>query len=243
MDQGVISSLKRHYRRSLLQRMLICMESGKENTVNLLSSVHLLTSAWGQVTEVTIANAFHHAGFMAPSDSSAQNDCDTMSEDSTVNLEQSSIVFTLSSKGVSIDMSAYVSIDEGVQTCRAATLEGLIEEVFNLPSETAADDDSMDVVPESAQVICNAADTCLDTLVQFFEQCKGTEEYLRKLSEMSAFVAARGDMLAQCRTQGNCCCTAETAQQCLGSYQMSRNAGMMSDISGIAGVAPRWCTR
>lgn len=49
MDQGVISRLKRHYWRSRLQRMLICMETSEEYTVNLLSAVHLLTSAWKQV--------------------------------------------------------------------------------------------------------------------------------------------------------------------------------------------------
>ncbi|XP_064475752.1 tigger transposable element-derived protein 4-like [Ornithodoros turicata] len=38
MDKGVIRSLKRHYRRSLLQRMLLCMETGKEYQVNLLTS-------------------------------------------------------------------------------------------------------------------------------------------------------------------------------------------------------------
>lgn len=87
-----------------------------------------------------------------------------MSEDSTANLEERSIVSTLRSKGVSVDMSTYGSIDEGGQTCRADTLEALIEKVLDLSSETAADN-SMDVAPESLLVTCDAADACLDTLV------------------------------------------------------------------------------
>ncbi|XP_064461915.1 tigger transposable element-derived protein 4-like [Ornithodoros turicata] len=62
MTQGVISSLKRQYRRSLL-----CMENGKQYEVNLPSAVHLLSHAWEQVTEATIANSFRHAGFVKDS--------------------------------------------------------------------------------------------------------------------------------------------------------------------------------
>ncbi|XP_066259361.1 tigger transposable element-derived protein 4-like [Euwallacea similis] len=65
MDQGVIHSLKSHYRRLLLSEMISCMDSGKEKfIITLLDAIRFIHMAWQKVSKQTIRNCFRHAGFL-----------------------------------------------------------------------------------------------------------------------------------------------------------------------------------
>lgn len=70
VDHWVISSPKRHYWQSLLQRMLLCMEAGKEYQVDLLSAVCLPAATWAKVSATTISNCYYCTGFLRPHDNS-----------------------------------------------------------------------------------------------------------------------------------------------------------------------------
>ena len=60
MDQGVILSLKRNYRKQLVDRLSQCIDSDKAFAVNVLDALHLMKSAWDLVSHETIANCFMH---------------------------------------------------------------------------------------------------------------------------------------------------------------------------------------
>lgn len=69
-DQGIINSLKVHYRRAMRERVIAQMESSETATANefakktsLLDALHLLVAAWASVTETTIQNCFIKGGF------------------------------------------------------------------------------------------------------------------------------------------------------------------------------------
>lgn len=64
LDQGIIRSAKHHYRKNLLRRMLLAMESGKMYVIDLLGAVHLLAFSWQQVDPVTVQNCFARARFI-----------------------------------------------------------------------------------------------------------------------------------------------------------------------------------
>lgn len=83
-------------------------------------------------------------------------------------------------------MSTYVNVDEDVPTCREDMVDTLIEEVLEVPLEDNSDNASS----EPAPIACEVADSCLNSLVNLFQQHEGTEGFLRFLGEMS-FVAAR----------------------------------------------------
>ncbi|GBM46238.1 Tigger transposable element-derived protein 4 [Araneus ventricosus] len=54
MDQGVINSFKRTYRRVLLQRVVMGLELEQPYEIDVLSAMHLSISAWNDVQETTI---------------------------------------------------------------------------------------------------------------------------------------------------------------------------------------------
>ena len=64
-DQGIIRCLKQYYRRYLLERQLTYMDNGSvPQTVSVLDSLFLLRRAWNNISAITIANCFAHAGFI-----------------------------------------------------------------------------------------------------------------------------------------------------------------------------------
>ncbi|GBN68838.1 hypothetical protein AVEN_78392-1 [Araneus ventricosus] len=62
MDQGVIRSLKWHYRKQLILRILECYDKNKDCDISLLDAVVLLEKSWRLVTKSTIRNCFSHVG-------------------------------------------------------------------------------------------------------------------------------------------------------------------------------------
>ncbi|KAG8181008.1 hypothetical protein JTE90_024756 [Oedothorax gibbosus] len=66
MDQGVIRSLKCHYRKQLVMRVLECYEIAKadnvECNISLLEAIVFLEKWWKLVTSAAIRNSFRHAG-------------------------------------------------------------------------------------------------------------------------------------------------------------------------------------
>ncbi|KAK3888717.1 hypothetical protein Pcinc_007250 [Petrolisthes cinctipes] len=71
---GIAHSLKRNYRRAVLETLISVMEEGDINSkkkkkskqfpmrLNLLACLHLLAAAWHAVTDVTINNSFQRSG-------------------------------------------------------------------------------------------------------------------------------------------------------------------------------------
>ncbi|GBO04385.1 hypothetical protein AVEN_243932-1 [Araneus ventricosus] len=62
MDQGVIRSLKCHYQKQLILRILECYDKNKDFDISLLDAVVLLEKSWRLVTESTIRNCLSHVG-------------------------------------------------------------------------------------------------------------------------------------------------------------------------------------
>lgn len=60
MDQGIIRSLKAHYRK--LQVLEIVKDSEHWRNINLLEAILLISKSWERVTCTTIANCFIHSG-------------------------------------------------------------------------------------------------------------------------------------------------------------------------------------
>ena len=60
----VIRSLKCHFRKLILLRMIECIDKKKVYSVNLLDAVRFVLKAWEHVTEKNYPNCFRHAGII-----------------------------------------------------------------------------------------------------------------------------------------------------------------------------------
>lgn len=64
MDQGIIQCFKTNYRKKLVNEILISLEGNKLHTMNVLEAIHIANASWQAVSQDTISNCFHHAGFL-----------------------------------------------------------------------------------------------------------------------------------------------------------------------------------
>lgn len=76
MDQGVINSLKTHYRKMQLLETIKNIKLEKETAIRLLDAVLIMSAAWEKVTPKTIQGCFRHAGFISTNEMADQNNSD-----------------------------------------------------------------------------------------------------------------------------------------------------------------------
>lgn len=89
-DQVLIQALKVHCHKSLLQRMLVCMNWDKEYKVDILHAICLTDDARMQLTASTTANCFRHARF--PLDVQASDVQDLPGCNSEITISEDDIV-------------------------------------------------------------------------------------------------------------------------------------------------------
>lgn len=182
MDQGVIQALKAKFRKNLLQRMLLCMDHGKDYKVDVLRAIYLLDDAWRQVAPTTIANCFRHAGFAPPMTNPVCED--EVQEDDDI--QDQDLVQELSSRGVTFSLDEYVTIDANVATCPKNTVDSIVAEVINEENNEETEPPE-DETPEQV-ITLQQAEAALQALQTFFAQQLGSERFLRNLSDMDSAI-------------------------------------------------------
>lgn len=146
MDQGVIRTLKVNYRSRLLSRVVVCLDSGKVYSVDLLGALSMLADAWKSIPSTTLHNCFRHAGFVLNGESAA------LDEDSVVEQVSGSeqLIDDLRTAGVEIpsnvSFSEFARVDSELELCAGLTDEEIIRQVL---AESESDDD--DDLPATAQ--------------------------------------------------------------------------------------------
>ena len=68
LDQGIIRSVKRRYKKKLIERYLVSVENNKDvNTIlkqlDIVATANMVHNAWKEVSSTIIQNCFHKAGF------------------------------------------------------------------------------------------------------------------------------------------------------------------------------------
>lgn len=202
-DQGIIQSLKRHYRTQVLQKYLIHIESQatevnasasqimKAFKFSILDALYMLRTAWSKVTEVTIANCFRHAGFKRQESAAGESiesatslvQCEkTTSDPDVMNMNLFDRLKDLVQEEVCAE--AFYSVDTELPTCEEATITTLISDVQQTQSnqegnseaeEDGEDDDGMQEVP--VLVSAQEAQSALAMLRKYGEQ-QGAEDMI-----------------------------------------------------------------
>jgi hypothetical protein len=168
MDRGVIRSLKCHFRKLILLRMIEFIDKKQEHTATLLPAVRCVDKAWRRVTEKTIRNCFRHAEITTGGQEdieTAENGCNEENDaaaaaaspaaadddDDDDDLPLSERVGKVDRDTLaSYDLDAYVSIDDDVVTAEIQTEEDIAVEVkrkeTNEPEEKEDRDQETEVV-------------------------------------------------------------------------------------------------
>ena len=68
LDQGIILSAKRRYKKKLAERYLACVENNKDATfllkaLNIVQATNMIATSWTETSSTIIQNCFHKAGF------------------------------------------------------------------------------------------------------------------------------------------------------------------------------------
>lgn len=168
LDQGIIQYVKGKYRRHVLERMLLCMEAGREYNLNLLSALHILAHVWSNTPAEVIANCFRHSGFVRPDVCEAI--LDATSEDSQETAEEvdDSCLERVLPSGV--QLADYIAIDRDVATAGQLSDDEIISEVLGGHDEHDSDDTSDQ--PSRRRTVKEAA----EALAVLEEFCDGIPE-------------------------------------------------------------------
>ena len=150
MDQGIIKNLKGHYRSKLSSRLIseLDLDSNSKmkdvvKNVNLLDAAYLLSEAWDDVKQETVANCFRHSKF-------------TKREISNENLDVLGDI-VLPENMTMGELMDQIDIDKDVEVAGSYTDEQLVEEVKRKRQKTDFidhdDDDETEVDIPTAEVL------------------------------------------------------------------------------------------
>ena len=113
-DQGIIKSLKTHYRKLHVSQIIQRIENNQPTKLSVLDAILLASKAWDNVTSSTIKNCFRHAGFQIDSENF---DSDDSLEDDEDNIPLA-LRFPSSTENSKISLDeAFIDVDQDLFTC------------------------------------------------------------------------------------------------------------------------------
>ncbi|MEW8546499.1 MAG: transposase, partial [Candidatus Thiodiazotropha sp.] len=202
MDQGVIRSLKHHYRKQVIMKHLRAIDRKEQVKINVLDALYFLQQAWRSVTQQTIANCYGHAGFKINDDvSQTESTANDDDEDPLDDLPLARLI------GNNITIDEYVSVDDNVPVCDVLTEDSIVDDIIAArPTSAACDgdgDDDDDEQADEAPVEPPSSDMALsacDTLRHFLQGQPGVDDILGKLCDIDRCVS-RIDLSRRCAKQ------------------------------------------
>lgn len=177
-DQGIIASLKRHYRASIMQKLLLHIDDGRDITtfkISVLDAIYDLRIAWNRVTPITIQNCFNHSGFIV---SGSDNSPDTA--------EDFGNIFEKMSRYLPPNHTpdSYLSIDDEVITCEVSSVQDIIHDFMGSDAVDHDDVDDDEIIsPPSSKKAREAV-----TTLRSFLASQGNDNYTDILGELSLYI-------------------------------------------------------
>ncbi|XP_038221451.1 uncharacterized protein LOC119839286 [Zerene cesonia] len=181
MDQGVIKALKTQYRKLQVLQMIQNIENSQGiKSLSVLDAILMISEAWEKVTQTTIANCFHHAGFKDLSASQAEDDGDiplarliqSTDEDDNIPLGE---LFTQLQRSTAteqrIDIEEFIGIDDSVAVCALATEEEILAEAESNNRNTDEENEDQQDPEEQFQPTTISEALHAVTVLQKFVAC------------------------------------------------------------------------
>ena len=200
MDQGVIRSLKHHYRKQVIRKHLHAIDNDQEAKINVLDALYFLQQAWNSVTQQMIASCYRHAGFkVTDDDSQPDTSADDANDDQLDDIPLAGLI------GSNISMEDYVSLDDDVPTCHDLSEESIEDDIIAARSTTcnADDDDDNDEQTDGSSAEPPSVDSALaacETLQLFLQGQPGLDEVCGNLCNINKSVT-KMDLSRRCAKQ------------------------------------------
>jgi hypothetical protein len=137
LDAGIIQNFKVHYRRRLLKRMLMALDSMTEFTVSVRDAIDIADAAWNSVSATTIASCFRHVGFVQEGVVLAEQVASNDDTDNIWSIMQQHL-------GVTTGFDEYAAVDNALVTSQAVTVEQIVADVVAARNNTPVDSQSDD---------------------------------------------------------------------------------------------------
>lgn len=193
MDLGIIKNLKTLYRRHLLERILLCLDSDKAYNVDLLGAIHILANVWNSVKSQTIANCFRKCGFVESLVAEASADPALPSPEEPEDDDRLSN-YDCAALPEGVTFQSYVNVDDGVETSGPLTDADIINAVWSSrvqpedraePSDEDTDDTCHEPVPlPSASDVASA----LDATARYFSGEENADTALELVYKLQAML-------------------------------------------------------
>lgn len=171
MDQGIIRSLKSHYRKDFIRQYILALDNNEKFAVSVLDAVRMLNKSWQCVTKATIKNCFRHAGL-----SSEEYD-----DEENMPLSEWLKMCNIEQLNSNTDIDSYVSVDDDVITSEMPSDSDIVSEVSMVISENNESDDSEgdekneEPIPKTSDAL-----NAIKILTRFFEFHSVNSETIQK---------------------------------------------------------------
>ena len=151
MDQGVIRSLKAHYRGRIVRRLCRALDKVKAlPKISILQAMKILVSSWEAVSEQTIVKYFRKAGITSEAQNAAITDADDPFSDLKENLQQ---LHDIDPDMVpeSVTPESLIDVDnEVITTAPMITDDDVLRSITTNQQEQSDEDDDNDEEVEEA---------------------------------------------------------------------------------------------
>ena len=212
MDQGVLESMKRRYKKAMLQKLLLEDEEGRSvvefvKNINIKDVVYMLAAAWDDIPSTTLLKSWNkllsfNSSPESSSDTSASTPAHTDDQSSSPDEPEpptppvsckslaQQLNLNLSNKDLSIDVEAWLSDDNNDPGYQLLTDDEIIQQVRNEESDDDSNDEEEgDEVSSSIPINAEVADMLDKCLLLYEQQEESTATstiLLKKIRDLAA---------------------------------------------------------
>lgn len=178
MDQGIIRSLKCHYRKLLLKKIIVDLEDNNQH-ITLLDAVDLLERAWREISSSTIANCFRHSKL-----SENVNENETVDDEDDIPLSE--LVKQWNSLRASDEVVStehidiFMDVDNCLVTSEFLTDAEIVAEVQSA-NETEAFEEQEEDSEEETPTLREAVQS-VKVLKRYYRSCDTSNAFVDKLN-------------------------------------------------------------
>lgn len=172
LDQGIIHSFKRHYRREVVLYTLGCIEKNIKIDINVLQAMKFARKAWFLVSAATIQNCFKKAGFKQTNQTEYENEIEDTEDIDPV---QWSSLLPEGSDNLTFD--EFVNFDDNVAVSGELSDADIIAIASGSQDPADENEETSEESAKSETVFPSKSEalSALALVHRYFEGCSGSE--------------------------------------------------------------------